>query len=121
MSLRIDPEKPLNFAVSFESPQVAAYRFWYKLPAEPAFTIFATGTDDASSNPSSHQHTVRALPAGSEFAYVIFFTGNPQTTYRVVIEISQGGRVLEGGTFTLTGTTKSDGFAQENDTIQLAA
>lgn len=117
----IDPTQPLTFIITFHSPHTVAYRLWYKRPGDEKPTIFATGTDDEGSNPSTHTHTVKPLPAGSEIIYLVWLSGNPVTPYRIEVGMLQNGQVVQDGAFTLRGNTDADGFEQKKGTILLTA
>jgi hypothetical protein len=118
-TVQIDPTKPLAFTVVFHSPQVVAYRLWYKRPGEAKYTIFATGTDNEPSNPSTHTHVVDNLSTGSEIVYLVWLSGSGNSLYQIDVELSQNGQAVPNGSFSLQGTTDADGFAQKKDTINI--
>ncbi|QIL76329.1 hypothetical protein [Hymenobacter sp. HDW8] len=118
-AIKIDPAQPITFAITFHSPHVVAYRLWYKRPGDEKPSIFATGTDDETSNPSTHMHTVGPLPPGSEIRYLVWLSGNSYTAYRIEIEVLQNGQPVQDGAFSLRGTTDEDGFDQRKNTLEL--
>lgn len=105
----MDPTQPLDVIVRIDSPQVVAYRLWWRPPGgtDEDWTKFATG-DDQSPNPSTW--TVGPLPRGSDIRWFALIDGNPQTAYRIAIGFEQGGRPVADPAL-LTGTTDGDGAA----------
>ena len=114
----MDPSKPITVSVEIDSPQVVVYRLWYAKPGDTAWTTFATGTDEAATNPSAHHHTVGPLPEGSKVAYHVIISGAPATFYRVRFTASQEGNVIGGGT-TVDGYTNEKGAAAEEGEVAL--
>ena len=111
----MDPTRPVDVIVRIDSPQVVAYRLWFRRPGDTTGTIFATG-DDQSPNPATY--TVGPLPGGSTIRYFMLINGNPQTAYRVALGVEQGGGLIVAPVL-LTGTTDGDGSASERGEVAL--
>jgi hypothetical protein len=114
-----DPALPLDVELSFESPHVVLYRLWTRLPDQETWTVVASGTDDALSNPSAHRHRLPPLPSGSRVAVLMNLSGNPETAFRARLELLQEGRAVMGGSHTFRGLTDRDGFAMRRREVEL--
>ena len=111
----MDPTRPLAVTIRIDSPQVVAYRLWFRRPGESDWTEFATG-DDQSPNPSTYP--VGPLPRGSALRYFALISGNPQSAYRLDLAVAQGGAPIQPPLL-LTGTTDVDGTASERGEVDL--
>lgn len=111
----MDPTRPLDVTVGIESPQVVAYRLFFRHPGDTQGTAFATG-DDQSPNPATF--TVGPLPRGSAIRYFMLIDGNPQTAYRIVLGVEQGGSPVVMPR-EITGSTDGDGTASERGEVAL--
>lgn len=114
-SARFDPQKSLEINVTSRSPHVAAYRLWTREPQGDWQRIGEGHTED--DQPDFYR--VPPLPDGSEIAYWLGIGGNPSTSFRVLVALGQGGRLLEGGTRLEEGRTDEDGIAQREGGVTL--
>lgn len=111
----MDPTRPLDVTVRIDSPQVVAYRLFFRRPGDTQGTVFGNG-DDQSPNPASFP--VGPLPSGSRIRYFMLINGNPQTAYRIVLGVEQGGGEVVPPV-QITGTTDGDGTASERGEVTL--
>ena len=119
MERPFDPTRPLDIEVSFESPHVVLYRLWIRRPGEETWTVIASGTDDAESNPSAHRHRLPPLPRGSQVAVLMNLSGNPESAFRARLELLQEGDTLVGGAHTFRGITDAEGFVMRRKEVEL--
>ncbi len=113
-----DPGAPVEIALRFDSPHVVTYHLWFALPGGP-WQKFASGTDEDVVTVTGHRHVIGPLLAGSKIAYLVLFVGNPQTTYRGQVTLSQSAQILDGGLLPLAGQTNADGAAVERGEVTL--
>lgn len=114
-SVPIDHNAPLDVNFVSKSPHVVVYRLWRQLP-QASWEICADG--DSSDEVSDH-HELSAMPAGSKVAYWLGIGGNPNTHYRALVTMAQGGRILDSGSFVEQGSTNAHGVAEANVVIEL--
>lgn len=114
-----DPALPLDVELSFESPHVVLYRLWIRRPGDQTWTVVASGTDDAASNPSAHRHRLPPMPRGSRVAVLMNLSGNPESAFRARLDLLQDGRGVTGGSHTFHGLTDGDGFAMRRREVDL--
>ncbi|TGE20560.1 hypothetical protein E5K00_21435 [Hymenobacter aquaticus] len=119
MSVKINPNQPVTITVDFGSPQVAAYKLWYKQALDVLFTTLGTGTDKGPATPSSYPYSVAGLADSSTIAYHVALHGNANTPYKVTVTLAQAGTPLPGATLPLTGTTDGNGNAVVDGSIDL--
>ena len=111
----MDPTIPVDVTVRIDSPHVVAYRLFFRRPGDTKGTVFATG-DDQTANPATF--TVGPLPRGSSIRYFMLINGNPQTAYRIAVDVEQDGAPIVVPAV-LTGTTDGDGTASERGEVEL--
>jgi len=106
--IRIDPQRELEINVISRSPHVAGYRLWTRTTNTGPWTVVADG-DTQDNLPDSKR--LGPLSSGTALAYWFGIGGNPNSHYRAVLLLSQGGTVLPDGTLIEEGATDAAGFA----------
>lgn len=119
MSVKFNPNQPITVTVDFGSPQVAAYKLWYKKKLDVLYTTLGTGTDKGPASPANYPYAVSGLDSGSSIAYHVALSGNADSAYRVTITLLQGGVALAGGVAQLTGTIAANNRATLDGTFNL--
>jgi hypothetical protein len=113
-----DPDVPVVVELRFDSPHVVTYHLWYALPGGP-WEKAATGTDEESVAVTSHRHQVGPHPAGTRIGHLFLFVGNPETTFKAQLVITQNGQAVKGGMVSLQGQTNPDGAAVARGEVTL--
>jgi hypothetical protein len=115
---RYDADAPVQVEIRFDSPHVVTYHLWFALPGGPWEKV-ATGTDEESITVTSHRHLVGPHPAGTRIGYLILFVGNPKTTFKAQLAVTQNGQTLKSGLVSLQGQTSADGAAVTRGEVTL--
>jgi hypothetical protein len=105
-----DPNCPVAVELRFDSPHVVTYHIWIALPNGPLQKV-ASGTDEDLTTISGHRHVLGPYPAATKISYMVLFTGNPGTSYKAQLAVTQDGQMIEGGLVTIQGHTNQDGAA----------
>jgi hypothetical protein len=106
--IALDPQKELEINVISRSPHVLGYRLWTRTGNTGLWTVVADG-DTQDDVPDSKR--LGPLATGTALVYWFGIAGNPNSHYRSVLVLSQGGVVLQDGTQIEEGATDASGFA----------
>jgi len=111
--LSIDHGEELDVNIVSKSPHVVAYRLWRQLP-QGQWQVCGEGhtADDIADH-----NLLTPLPEGARFAYWLGIGGNPNTQYRALVTIAQGGQIVDGGSFLEEGVANAQGVAEAHAII----
>lgn len=105
-----DPGKAIDINLVGQSPHVFVYRLWYKEPGDDGWTRIADG--DTQDDIPDH-HRTGPHPDETLIAAWVLVGGRKNSNYRFLVTLSQDGKLLHGGVFTLRGRTSAEGGASK--------
>lgn len=109
----IDPALPIDVNVASMSPHVVVYQLWIRSAASGTWakpSNAASGAGRTDDGVPDHQ-PIGTLPKGGQLDWILAIGGNAGTHFKVMITISQGGKVCAGGACLEEGKTSAKGHA----------
>ncbi len=115
MPVDVDPDRPLDVYIDFQSVHAIAYRLRSKRAGSDTWEEFARGTH----RDEDKKNSVGPLSEGSMLDYRFLYFGTAGSKFRAVITIKQDGKTVEGGTIPVEGPTEDDGVGATEDEVTL--
>jgi hypothetical protein len=108
-----DPATPVRVHIVSQSPHTFAYKLWLALPAATAWSELDRG--DIETPPRDYG----PFPPGTKLAYTLLVAGNPDTDWKTLTILSQGGEPLACSPPAETGITNESGVARRDTAVTL--
>jgi hypothetical protein len=107
----VDPTQPIDVNISGLTPDVFAYRLWWRDTASPTWAVIGQGST-GDQQPDYYQ---QSFAKGAQLYYWIAVGGNANDDYDAIITLSQSGKALPSGLVHITGKTNAKGVDVQQD------
>jgi hypothetical protein len=108
-----DPAMLVRVHIVSQSPHTFAYKLWLALPDATAWSELDRGDIETPARDYG------PFPSGTKLAYTLLVAGNPDTDWKTLTLLSQGGETLACSPAAETGITNESGVARRDTAVTL--